>query len=100
MSDACRMRSAFFGLAAATVTAWLFFLLYMGALTVSLARLGGTTGATIPALLVGGAGLLGSAFVGFSRHVNLSRPARVVLELLLLAGALFLLTIVLASRGG
>lgn len=94
------MRSAYVGLVAATIAAWLFFLLHMGALAISLSRMNGTTWSPMPALLIGGAGLLASAFVGFSTQVSWSRPARVVLELLLLGVALLFLMVVFASRAG
>jgi hypothetical protein len=94
------MRAAFFALVTMTIAAWLLFSLQMVALAVSLARFGGATSTTTPALLVGGAGILGSASVGFSTRLKWSRPARVILELLLLAIALLFATIVSASRAG
>jgi peptidoglycan/LPS O-acetylase OafA/YrhL len=94
------MRSASLGLAVATFGAWLFFLLYMGALAVDLSRFGGTTTDVIPALFTGAAGLIGSAYVGFFPPRKLSRAGRIAIELLLLGLALFFLIVVTASRTG
>jgi hypothetical protein len=100
IADLQAMRAAFLALVTITIAAWLLFSLQMVAVAVSLARLGGATRTTLPALVVGGVGILGSAFVGLSTHLKWSRPARLILELLLLAVALLFLTVVSASRAG
>jgi hypothetical protein len=72
----------------------------MGALAISLSRLGGTVSQAVPALIIGCAGLLGAAYFAFTPNQRLSRSAVVAIELLPLVLALFFSAVVMASRAG
>jgi hypothetical protein len=100
MADACRMRNGLRALVAATVGAWLFYLLYLGAVLMNLGRLGWSADGDLPALAIATAGVIASALIGFAPSQKLSTGAKVALELLLLLVGLVILISVMSFRAG
>lgn len=94
------MKGGFIALSALTAATWTFLLVHSAGVLLALAQFRGWSARDLPSILVPALGLAASVWTGFVASRRISRPAAMLIELLLLALGCFFIVVVLASRAG